>query len=119
MFTKGFACASESFERRYKGFVSPSEAFVRTIYSIKLNKIHSHGLALRAHLVGPYTCLYLADVGLVEEHHTQAALTDTSADALWQLAVEQLLVEIELQTLFLVFDSELAQEGFLVHTDTH
>ena len=78
VFTKGFVCASESFERRFEGFVSPFEAFERTKYSLKLNQIHSNSLALIAHILGPYTCLNLADVGLMQEHHTKATLADTS-----------------------------------------
>ena len=94
VFTKGFVCASESFERRFEGFVSPFEAFERTKYSLKLNQIHSNSLALIAHILGPYTCLNLADVGLMQEHHTKAALADTSTDTFGQLAIEKFLVEI-------------------------
>ena len=56
---------------------------------------------------------------LVEQHHTETALTDTTTDTQWQLVVQELLVEIELLSIFLAFQLQLAKQALLVNTDTH
>jgi hypothetical protein len=58
-----------------------------------LDEFMAGSLARLAHGLGPDAGLYLADVGFVEHEHAQTALTDTAADAQWQLVVEQLLVK--------------------------
>ena len=58
-------------------------------------------------------------MGLLQVEHTKARLTDTATDAERQGAVEQSFVEVELLAVFLSAQGELAEEGFLVHTDTH
>ena len=42
--------------------------------------------ALASHVVGPDGGLNLADVGFVEEHHAESALSDASTDAQRQSA---------------------------------
>ena len=42
---------------------------------------HSEGAALTHHVARPDAGLYLAEVCLVEEHHTETALSDTAAHA--------------------------------------
>ena len=84
-----------------------------------LYQIHSEGLALAAHVVGPDAGLDLTDVGLVEEHHAKTALSDTTAYGERQTVVEQLLVEEELFALFLALNLQLTQQTLLVDTDTH
>lgn len=44
-------------------------------------------------LTVPYRCLYLADVHLVQEKHTKAALADAAAYCQRQLVFEQHFVE--------------------------
>ena len=56
---------------------------------------------------------------LVEQHHTETALTDTTTDTQWQLVVQELLVEIEFLSIFLAFQLQLAKQALLVNTDTH
>ena len=56
---------------------------------------------------------------LVEQHHAETALTDTTTDTQWQLVVQELLVEIELLSIFLAFQLQLAKQALLVNTDTH
>ena len=48
----------------------------------------------------------------MEQHHAEAALADAAADAQGQLAVEELLVEIEFLAGLLACDFELVQQGF-------
>lgn len=76
-------------------------------------------MAFLSHLVGPDTGLNLTDMGLVQHHHAQAALTDTATDAQRQFVIKQLLMEVKLLAVFLPFYLQLAQQAFFVHTDTH
>ena len=84
-----------------------------------LYKVHTQLLTFLAHLVGPDTCLYLADVTLVQQHHTKAALAYTAADAERQFVVHQFLVEVESKSLFLAFNLQLTNQRLRVNTDTH
>ena len=55
----------------------------------------------------------------VEEHHAETALANTTTDAQGQFVVQQLLVEIELFTLLLTLNLQLAQQTLLIDADTH
>ena len=80
---------------------------------------HTHFFAFLTHAVGPDGGLDLADVSFVKQHHAQTTMTNTSSNAQGQAVVEQLLVEIELLTLLLTLNLELAQQTLFVNTDTH
>jgi hypothetical protein len=84
-----------------------------------LYQIHSEGLALSAHVIGPDAGLDLTDVGLMEEYHTETTLSDTTANRERQTVIEQLLVEEELFAFLLAFNLQLTQQTLLVDTDTH
>ena len=58
-------------------------------------------------------------MSFVEHDHAQSALSDTATNAQRQFAFEKLAMEIELLALFFAFYLQLAQQRFLVHTDTH
>ena len=85
----------------------------------KLNQVHPQFLTFIPHVVRPDTCLNLSDMSLVQQHHTQTALSDTTSDREGQLVVQQLLMEIELFALFLTLYLQLTQQTLLIHTDTH
>ena len=55
----------------------------------------------------------------MEHDHTQAALSYTATNAQWQLVVHKFLVEVEVETLFLAFELQLAHKRLLVDTDSH
>ena len=76
-------------------------------------------MALLAHILWPDARLGLTDVSLVEEHHTEAALADTTTDREWELAFEKALVEVELHAVFLASELELMEECLRIDTDTH
>lgn len=57
--------------------------------------------ALAAHLFGPDAGLDLANVGFVEEHHAEAALSYSTSDGEWEFAIEEFLVEIKSGTFLL------------------
>ena len=80
---------------------------------------HTEGLALTSHVVRPDGSLNLADMTFMEQHHAETALSDTAADGKRQTIVEQLLVEIELFALLLVFEFQLTEQALLINTDTH
>ena len=65
----------------------------------------------------PQGSLYLTDVHLIEQQHTQTALTDTAADGQRQLAVKKHFVEGQLGAGFTAGKRELLGEGVFVHTD--
>lgn len=89
------------------------------IFLIFLDERHSSLLTFFSHIFRPDTSLNLADVRLVEQHHTETALTDTTTDTQWQLVVQELLVEIEILSIFLAFQLQLAKQALLVNTNTH
>ncbi len=84
-----------------------------------LNKWHAQLTAFLSHAVGPDRGLNLSDMGFMEQHHAETALTDTATNGKGQLIVQQLLMEIQFLALLLMFYLELAQQGFLIDTDTH
>ena len=86
---------------------------------LSLDERHPSLLTFFSHIFRPDTSLNLADVRLVEQHHTETALTDTTTDTQWQLVVQELLVEIELLSIFLAFQLQLAKQALLINTDTH
>ena len=59
-----------------------------------LNQRHTELLAFMAHIIRPNTCLYLSEMRLMQQHHAEAALSDTAADTLRQFAGEEALMEI-------------------------
>ena len=72
-----------------------------------------------AHIIRPDTGLDLSEMTFLEEYHTQTTLTDTTTYAEGQFAVQELLVEIQLSTIFLASELQLAQQALLIHTNTH
>jgi hypothetical protein len=58
-------------------------------------------------------------MSLVEQHHSETALTYTTTNAQGQLVIKQLLVEIELLAVFLVLNLQLAKQRLFIYTDTH
>ena len=59
------------------------------IFLIFLDERHSSLLTFFSHIFRPDTSLNLADVRLVEQHHAETALTDTTTDTQWQLVVQE------------------------------
>ena len=76
-------------------------------------------LAGLSHSVWPDAALDLSDVSLAQQEHTQAALSDATADALRKLPGKQSAMEIEFGPLALISDLELSLKCFGVYTDTH
>ena len=84
-----------------------------------LYEIHAKLLALLAHVVRPDRGLDFSDMPLMQQHHTESALSDTASDAQGQLVAQQLLMEVQLLALFLVRQLQLPEQALLIHTDTH
>ena len=72
-----------------------------------------------AHLIRPYTGLDLTEMSFLEEYQTQTTLTDTAAHTEGQFAIKKFLVEIQLGTILLTGDLQLAGQTLLIHTNTH
>ena len=70
-------------------------------------------------LLVPQGGLHLADVGLAQQQHAQAALADAAADGQGQLAVQQHLVEGQLPAVVAAGFGELRIQGLRVHPDAH
>ena len=59
-----------------------------SLFTLNSNHRHTEARALVEHILRPDAGLDFAEVGLVEQHHAEAALADAAADAQGQLAVE-------------------------------
>lgn len=90
-----------------------------SVSSAVLEQLDVQFLAFFTVIVWPDARLNFTNVGLAQEEHTQAALTNTAANSEWQGAVDQAFVEVELFAFVLAFKFQLAEQGFLVNTDTH
>ena len=66
-----------------------------------------------------HTCLYLAKMGLMEQHHAKTALPNAAAYAQRQLAGQQFFVEIKLFAALLSCNLQLPQQCLLVYTYAH
>ena len=78
--------------------------------------VRGAGLADR---FGPYGCLHLADMGLIQQQHAQARLADASADGERQFVLHQHTVEGQVQPFFKAFLFQLADKRCFIDTDAH
>ena len=90
----------------------------KIIFSLSYQR-HTQLTAFPAHILRPYTGLYLTDVGLVKQHHAQTALPDTTPNTEGQLAGQQLPVEIQSGTRLLTLNGKLPDKRITVDTYAH
>ena len=70
-------------------------------------------------LFGPYTCLNLADVGFLEQEHTQTTLSDTASYRVGILPGKQRLMETQVGALLAMACIQLLKQRLLAYADTH
>ena len=51
--------------------------------------------------------MYFTDVSFSEEEHTDTGLTDTTADSIWKLFIQNCFLEIKLTSVVAACESEL------------
>ena len=89
------------------------------LFNRGLQQLDSALFACLHHLIRPQGGLHLADVRLAQEKHTDTGLTDTAADGVRKLAVDDRLLERKLRAVFTACLFKLGQQGFFVHADSH
>ena len=70
-------------------------------------------------VVGPYACLYLAYMRLLQEKHAESGLAYASAYAQRQFACQEAFMEIEVLPFGLAGQGELALERSCIDPYTH
>ena len=73
----------------------------------KSDELNAGFVAFSPHFFGPDTALDFSDVGFSQQEHTESRLTDTSADGVWELVLEEHLVEHQFFLVFLTLELEL------------
>ena len=81
--------------------------------------IHARIPACLYRSVIPQADLYLADMGLAQQQHAQAALANAAAHCQGQGAIQQQFVEGQLRALRAACGVQLAAQGVGVNADTH
>ena len=84
-----------------------------------LQQLDSVGFRFFADFLWPDGALYFSDVRLAQEEHTDTGLTDTAADGVRQLFLEDCFLERQLCALGAAGFFQLGQQCLFVHADTH
>ena len=97
--------------------VPPSDSSFFVLHS-SLNQVDASRFRLFAHGFRPDAGLNLANMRFPQIEHTEAALSDTSADTLRQLSIQQTLVEEQLLAVLRSGQLQLVQQCLFIHADT-
>ena len=63
--------------------------------------------------------MYFTDVSFSEEEHTDTGLSDTAADGIWKLFVQDCFLERKFSSVIAACDSKLFVQRVLVNSDSH
>ena len=73
---------------------SPKGRAIVNLTNKRLNQRHSSLFTLLSHIVRPDAGLDFSDMGFMQQHHAETALTYSASNAERQLIIEQTLMEI-------------------------
>ena len=73
---------------------SPKGRAIVNLTNKRLNQRHSSLLTLLSHIVRPDAGLDFSDMGFMQQHHAETALTYSASNAERELIIEQTLMEI-------------------------
>ena len=73
---------------------SPKGRAIVNLTNKRLNQRHSSFFTLLSHIVRPDAGLDFSDMGFMQQHHAETALTYTASNAERELIIEQTLMEI-------------------------
>ena len=84
-----------------------------------LKQLYALRFSVRHDLFRPQRNVYLADVRLAQEKHTDTGLADASSDGIGKLPVKYGFLERKIPAVFAAGFLKLDLQSLLVHTDTH
>ena len=84
-----------------------------------LQKRNSVLCSFLLYFLRPQGNMYLTDVSLAQEEHTDTGLSDTAADGVWKLLVQDGFLEWKLSSVIASGFCKLFVKCRFVYTDTH